>query len=54
MKEFEGVPILAFTAYTATSDKNKFFQEGFDGFISKPLIKSDFQRSIKKFLTGSE
>ncbi len=54
MKEFAGVPILAFTAYTATSDKNKFFEEGFDGYISKPLIKSDFQRSIKKYLSGSD
>lgn len=54
MKEFEGVNILAFTAYTSTSDKNKFYEEGFDGYISKPLIKSDFQRTIKKYLSGNE
>lgn len=52
MKEFTGVPILAFTAYTMSSDKDRFSAEGFDGYISKPLIKADFQRSIQHYLSG--
>jgi PAS domain S-box-containing protein len=54
MKEFRGVPILACTAYNQASDKERFNEEGFDGYISKPLIKADFQRTIKKYLFEQE
>uniref|UniRef100_A0A832CWX7 histidine kinase n=1 Tax=Ignavibacterium album TaxID=591197 RepID=A0A832CWX7_9BACT len=45
--EYSRVPIVALTAFTFDEDKNKFLQEGFDGFIPKPIQKDDLLQEIK-------
>jgi len=29
--------VIALTAYSLRSDKDKFLEEGFDGYVSKPM-----------------
>lgn len=36
-----GIPVIAITAYALSGDRNKFMKIGFDGFISKPVTKTD-------------
>jgi PAS domain S-box-containing protein len=50
LEEFQNMPIIACTAYSMSGDKEKFLQEGFNEFISKPIIKADFLRTINRFL----
>lgn len=45
--EYSRVPIVALTAFTFDEDKNKFLQEGFDGFIPKPIQRDDLLQEIK-------
>ncbi len=42
--------IIAITAFTSTSDQQKFSQVGFDGFVSKPVNTSTFVKEIEAFL----
>ena len=44
------VPLLAFSSLTTATAREKFEEAGFDGLIPKPVTKSDFLRSIQKFL----
>jgi PAS domain S-box-containing protein len=45
--EYRRVPIVALTAFTFDEDKNKFLQEGFDGFIPKPIKRNELIQEIK-------
>lgn len=48
------IPVLALTSYAMSGDKNRFLEQGFDGYISKPLKTRELQDSVKKYLKDSE
>ena len=53
-KKREDIVIVALTANAVSGAKEMFFQEGFDGFIAKPINISDFERVMKRVLPESE
>lgn len=44
------IPIIAQTAYADHAEKEKALSEGFDGFLTKPLNKSEVVQCIRSFL----
>ncbi|KAB2907151.1 MAG: PAS domain S-box protein [Ignavibacteriales bacterium] len=44
------VPILSFSTYGVVLNSEKSAEMGFDGFIPKPVTKSEFLRIIKKYI----
>ena len=42
-------PILAFTAHTLQNENDRYSKAGFDGFISKPVRKSELLQWLSKF-----
>ncbi len=42
--------IIALTAYSLRGDKDGFLEQGFDGYVSKPLAISELVREIKRVL----
>jgi signal transduction histidine kinase len=44
--------VVALTANVVSGAKEMFMQEGFDGFISKPIYIPDFERTMLKVLPG--
>ena len=42
------LPVIAVTAYSMRGDKERFIEEGFDGYISKPLITRDLVAEMKR------
>lgn len=47
------VPIIALTANAMSSAKQMFINEGFDGFVSKPVEIEELERVLKKTLPKS-
>lgn len=47
---FEGVPIVAYT--THISHMNEAKKAGFDGFLGKPLSRSEFPDQLSSILNG--
>lgn len=45
-----GVPIIAITGHTGEIEKTKCFEEGCDGFFSKPLNVDTFSGEISRFI----
>ncbi len=46
-------PIVAFTANAVSSAREMFRQEGFDGFVGKPVDKIELERVLKRVLPPS-
>jgi PAS domain S-box-containing protein len=44
------IPVIALTAYALRGEKERFLEEGFDGFVSKPLDVTDLMREMKRVL----
>ena len=40
--------VIALTAYSLRGDKERFFDEGFDGYVSKPMAVSELVRELKR------
>ncbi len=47
------VPIIAFTANAVSSAREMFRQEGFDGFVSKPVDRVELERVMKHVLPAN-
>ncbi|MCR4591262.1 MAG: response regulator [Lachnospiraceae bacterium] len=47
------IPVVALTANAVSGAREMFIKEGFDGFIAKPIITSDFERVMLKIVSGS-
>jgi CheY-like chemotaxis protein len=43
-------PIIAVTAYSLRGDKGRFMQEGFDGYVSKPMVIEELIDEMKRVL----
>jgi len=48
-----GLPVIAQTAYSTLSEKEKALKYGCDDFISKPINKADLINLVKKYLNNS-
>jgi PAS domain S-box-containing protein len=48
MPGFEGIPIIAVTAYVLPGDRAKFIATGFNDFISKPIFREKMVESLEK------
>ena len=44
--------VVALTANAVSGAREMFIQEGFDGFIAKPINISDFERVVSRVLSG--
>jgi CheY-like chemotaxis protein len=44
------LPVIAVTAYSLRGDKEEFLEEGFDGYLSKPLESRQLIREIKRVM----
>ena len=47
--QFDGLPIIAFTANVMTYDIQSYQQAGFDGYLGKPLERQQLLATIAKF-----
>jgi len=43
-------PVIALTAYSMRGDMERFLEEGFDGYISKPLITRELVAEMKRVI----
>jgi PAS domain S-box-containing protein len=46
------LPVIAVTAYSMRGDKERFLEEGFDGYISKPLTTRELVSEMKRVVEG--
>lgn len=46
----EGVPVVMLTANSLKGDKEKYLREGFDAFLSKPIMPEKLDRMICRYL----
>ena len=46
------VAVIALTANAVSGAREMFIQEGFDGFIAKPINIADFERVVSRVLSG--
>lgn len=46
----EGVPIIMLTANAIVGDKERYLKEGFDDFLSKPILLDKLEKMILKYL----
>ena len=46
--------VIALTAYSMRGDRERFLEEGFDGYVSKPLTTKDLMEEMKKVLGMKE
>lgn len=53
MNEHRETPALAVTAYAMPGDRDRFLQEGFDAYVSKPFTRSDLLDAIETALPSS-
>ncbi len=49
----EGVPVIILTANIIAEDKEKYLSEGFDDFLTKPVIPDKLDKMILKYLPES-
>jgi PAS domain S-box-containing protein len=52
IKGYEGIPIIAVTAYAMQGDKEKFLSSGFTQYISKPYKKETILNVLKEALNS--
>lgn len=44
------IPIVAITSYAMGGDKERFLEQGFDSYISKPIHVQDVIETLKKYI----
>lgn len=50
MPGYRNIPIIAVTAYILAGDKEKFIAAGFNGFISKPVMRDKVMDTLEKII----
>jgi PAS domain S-box-containing protein len=53
-KNLQGIPVIALTASGMKADKEKIKKSGFDGFLTKPVKKSQIFNELAKFIKWSK
>jgi len=48
----KNIPVIALTAYSLKSDREKYLEIGFNEYIAKPIIKTDFLNVLSKYQKG--
>jgi PAS domain S-box-containing protein len=48
------VPIIAMTAHALSGDRQRFLQQGMDGYVSKPIRLDQLQAEIERVACGKE
>jgi two-component system cell cycle response regulator DivK len=46
--------VVAVTAFAMKGDRERAFQEGFDGYVVKPISARDLPAQVRKFLEGGD
>lgn len=49
-KRYEGIPVVMLTANAIVGDREKYIQEGFSDFISKPIVPEKLDKMIMRLL----
>lgn len=49
-QETRDAKIVALTAHAMKGDRELFIKEGFDGYISKPIVVKDFLKEIERYV----
>jgi len=44
------IPVIALTSYAMKGDEDKFLEQGFDGYIAKPLKARELMDAVKNIL----
>ena len=52
-KEYEKLPIIALTANTDYGVKKMFLDAGFNGYISKPVVKKELEKILKEWMPSA-
>ncbi|PIQ27010.1 hypothetical protein COW36_16130 [bacterium (Candidatus Blackallbacteria) CG17_big_fil_post_rev_8_21_14_2_50_48_46] len=47
------IPVIALTAFALREEQNKIMQEGFSGFLRKPIVRGELFQQLWKFINGS-
>jgi len=47
--EVKNIPVLAVTAHAMDGDEEAFLEEGFDGYLAKPINVSAFLETVARF-----
>ncbi len=50
-KSYNKIPIIAMTAYAMKGDKDRFLNEGFDGYVPKPITISEIELSLRNWFS---
>ncbi len=53
-EETKHIPVVALTALAMKEDKEKIMQSGFDGYLKKPVQKSDLFGELSRFIPYSQ
>jgi two-component system cell cycle response regulator len=48
--ETRGIPVIAVTALAMVGDRDRIIAQGFDGYISKPIVPETFVAQVENFL----
>ena len=51
--ENDKLPIIVLTANAGSDVKEKFLADGFNGFLSKPVVKQELEEILRKWLPGA-
>ena len=49
-EETKNIKVIALTAYAMKGDKEMFLEQGFDGYISKPIKVGEFLEAIEGYI----
>jgi two-component system cell cycle response regulator DivK len=49
-----GIPVVALTAFAMPSDRARALEEGFDGYLEKPISVRDFPFQVREHLDGGQ
>ncbi|MEK6692619.1 MAG: response regulator [Nitrospirota bacterium] len=48
--ETKDIPVIALTSYAMAGDRERLLNEGFNGYIPKPINVKNFIKEVKKYI----